>query len=147
MNIRAYQKRDQEPLARLWLDSWRSTGLAEAAGGDWQTLHDRIPVEIAAGWTVHVAEEDGTLLGFSAANAADNCLDQLFVAPDAQGRGIGKALLDDAKAGGPEGLWLRTPVANFGACLFYEREGFAAGEIVPHPKYGIPFVIYRWGFS
>lgn len=143
MNIRAYQATDQEPLARLWLDSWRSTGLAEAMSGDWQTLHDRIPDELAAGWTVHVADEDGTLRGF-AAIAADHCLDQLFVAPDAQGRGIGKDLLDHAKAGSPDGLWLRTPVANRGACRFYEREGFAAGEFVPHPKLGFPCVIFRW---
>lgn len=132
------------PLARLWLASWRSTGLAEAKGGDWQTLHDRIPDELAAGWTVHVAVEEGTLLGFAAVKSADHCLDQLFVTPDAQGRGIGKELLDHAKTGASEGLWLRTPVANKGACRFYEREDFTAGEIEPHPKLEFPCVVYRW---
>ena len=144
MEIRPYQEQDQTPLAGLWLASWRSTGLAEAEGGDGQTLHDRIPDELAAGWAVHVAEEDGALLGFAAVIAADHCLDQLFVAPEAQGRSIGKDLLDHAKAGSPEGLWLRTPTANHGACRFYEREGFAGGETVPHPKFGFACVIYRW---
>ena len=115
--------------------------------GDWQASQRRIPLELAAGWTVQVADEGGRLRGFGDVLSADHCLDRLFVAPDAQGRGIGKDLLDHAKAGSPKGLWLRTPEANKSACRFYEREDFAAGETAPPPRFGFPCVIYRWPHS
>jgi GNAT superfamily N-acetyltransferase len=49
---------------------------------------------------------------------AIGCLDQLFVAPEVQGRGIGRTLLYLAKQKLPEGLWLWTVVDNQRACLF-----------------------------
>nr|WP_028060514.1 GNAT family N-acetyltransferase [Candidatus Solirubrobacter pratensis] len=48
---------------------------------------------------MHVAERDGTLLGFCAVNpaAAPPELDALFVEPDAMGAGVGRALLAQAE--------------------------------------------------
>jgi GNAT superfamily N-acetyltransferase len=59
-------------------------------------------------------------LGFLARRGGE--VDALYLAPAARGRGLGKALLDDAKRSGPLGLW--TFQANLGARAFYARAGF-----------------------
>lgn len=46
----------------------------------------------------HVAEEAGHVLGFSAAEPDDGTIWALFVDPDCEGRGIGRALLAAAVA-------------------------------------------------
>ncbi len=51
--------------------------------------------DVMARAEVRVAEEDGRLLGFSA--LAGDVLELLYVDPDAHGRGIGRALLEQAK--------------------------------------------------
>lgn len=76
---------------------------------------------IDRGW-VTVAEDAGGVQGFLARDGAEvNCL---YVADAAQGQGVGRALLDHAKAGA-ERLKLWTFQANAGARRFYAREGFA----------------------
>ncbi len=60
-------------------------------------------------------------LGFLARKGSQ--IDALYLAPAARGRGLGKALLDEAKVAGALTLW--TFQANAGARAFYRREGFA----------------------
>jgi GNAT superfamily N-acetyltransferase len=56
-------------------------------------------------------------------------LEQLYVAPDRLGEGIGRGLLDLAKGrAGDEGLQLWTFQVNERAQRFYERNGFQAVE-------------------
>ena len=50
-------------------------------------------------------------------------IDALYLAPPARGQGLGRALLNEAKAVGHLGLW--TFQANVAARAFYRREGFA----------------------
>ncbi len=54
-------------------------------------------------------------------------IDQLYVRPDCQRRGIGSALVRHAIAGQSR-VQLWTFVRNTGARQFYERHGFVAGE-------------------
>jgi len=143
--IRPYQDRDLAAVARLWLESWRSTGLSVARLATEAGNQQRITRELTFGWSVHLAcDEAGCRLGFLALKPDIGCLDQLFVAPPAQRRGVGLALLELAKRRMPEGIWLRTAVDNVGACRFYEREGFRACETGLHPTLGHRTVIYRW---
>lgn len=67
----------------------------------------------------------GSLQGFIACR--DGWIDQLYVRPGAQGRGIGSALIAQAKAVYPA-LQLWTFQRNAGAQRFYERHGFVAVE-------------------
>lgn len=53
-------------------------------------------------------------------------LDQLYVAPDRLGRGIGRRLLEHARERSPSGLTLYTFQVNARARAFYERNGFVA---------------------
>jgi ribosomal protein S18 acetylase RimI-like enzyme len=148
IEIRPYRDEDRAATARLWMASWRSTGLSvalEPAETELYALsHQRIVCELAAEWVVHLAWEDGKLVGFLALKPQAGCLDQIFVLPEAQDQGIGRALLDFAKARLPDGIWLRTLKANVRACRFYERNGFTPGESEPHPVLGHPTIIYRW---
>jgi putative acetyltransferase len=142
--IRSYRDQDRPAVARLWRDSWLSTGLPVARLATEAANYERIGRELAAGWEVHLAWDEDRLVGFLALTPATECLDQLFIAPEAQGTGIGRVLLDLAKARLPNGLWLRTSADNHRARRFYERNGLRASEKQPHPSLGHQTVIYRW---
>lgn len=126
MILRPYAPRDEAALAELWFESWLSVGL------EWPVvtrteLAKRVPRELAGRWEVTVAEADGRLLGFLALALSEHRLDQLFIAPDAQGSGVGRALFEVAMRRMPEGFWLSTQPANARARAFYERSGMVVG--------------------
>ena len=77
---------------------------------------------------VTVAELLGAVAGFSA--YMDGWLNQLYVSPDSQGRGLGVVLLHNVmhrhrQQQPVDPLWLWTFQANAAARRFYERNGFA----------------------
>lgn len=72
---------------------------------------------------VFVADDEaGVPAGFAALTPGH--LDHLYVAPAAQGRGLGDALLHAAKAASPAGLTLHVFQRNVPARRFYARRGF-----------------------
>ncbi|MFC9815890.1 GNAT family N-acetyltransferase [Streptomyces virginiae] len=73
-----------------------------------------------------VATVDGTAVGMMVLDGQD--LDQLYLDPAWQGRGIGGRLVDLAKQRRPDGLTLWTFQVNEPARRFYERHGFVAVE-------------------
>ena len=73
-----------------------------------------------------VAEEEGRLVGF--ALLTDTWLDGLYVHPDAQGRGVGTALLELAQSLRPGGLGLWVFETNAPARALYARHGFVEVE-------------------
>ncbi len=141
--IRGAQPDEYDDIAHVWLESWKSAGLTEPADPGWEALGRRIRREIAAGWNLLVAD-DGDIAGFVALRRKDNCLDQLFVAPDRQGGGIGRALLAFARTQLPKEIWLRCASANHRAWAWYEREGFAFEKEAPHEASGMMLKYYRW---
>jgi ribosomal protein S18 acetylase RimI-like enzyme len=70
---------------------------------------------------VWVAEQEERIVGFVA--LSEDLLDHIYVHPDAQGHGIGSALLDVAKERRPAGFSLWVFQQNEGARRFYERHG------------------------
>jgi ribosomal protein S18 acetylase RimI-like enzyme len=77
---------------------------------------------------VWVAADEGRLLGFLAIEHSTNLeapvLERLYVQPSDQSRGVGSALLDQAKALRPQQIYLWVFQKNTGAIRFYERHGF-----------------------
>jgi len=71
---------------------------------------------------VHVAEQEGAIVGFYALNGED--MDALYVAAANRGQGVGAALLRHAQDA-VDRLALWTFQANSGAQRFYLRQGFA----------------------
>ena len=143
LQINPYDPRHLEITAQLWLDSFLSSGVSMAREITVAELAARIPVEIEAGWSAFLAWEAGMLVGFLALKPATSCLDQLFVLPEAQGRGVGAALLDFADEQMPGGMWLGTAAQNVGGRRFYERHGFRLAETGVHPSLGYATVTYR----
>ena len=92
---------------------------------------------------VYGAIEHGKLVGFIAFR--EGWIDQLYVLPEAQGRGVGTALLAVATAAWPD-LSLWTFQRNTGARRFYERHGFVAVEETDGAdnEEKEPDVRYRW---
>jgi len=94
----------------------------------------RTPDEVHAyvrGWDlgardVWVAEEPDGLVGFAA--FTPTWLDSLYVRPDAQGRGVGTALLGLVLSLRPDGLGLWVFETNTPARRLYRRHGFVEVE-------------------
>lgn len=86
---------------------------------------------------------DEKMLGVIAFRAG--WIDQFYVLPASQGRGIGNALLQIAQASSPS-LLLWTFQRNAPARLFYETRGFAAIQETDGSanEEREPDVLYRW---
>jgi ribosomal protein S18 acetylase RimI-like enzyme len=92
---------------------------------------------------VWVAERDGVPVGMLVLE--DDLLGDLYVAPDAQGTGIGSALVAHAKARRPQGLRLWVFVSNVLARSLYERLGFVVvGGTDGDNEEGAPDLLMRW---
>jgi GNAT superfamily N-acetyltransferase len=141
MDLRPYAPGDEAALAGLWFASWASLGFDEPVVTQ-ADLAARVPRELAGRWEVTVAEADGRLLGFLALAPAEQRLDQLFIAPDAQGRGVGQALFEAARRRLADGFWLATQPTNGRARAFYERAGMTFDRLEPGEHGGR--AIYRF---
>ena len=128
MKLRPYDAADEDALAAVWFESWRSVGLAEPAVVR-SDLAARTKRELSARWDVTVAEEDGRVVGFLAIAPEERRLDQLFVLPEMQGRGIGRALFNLAAAKMRDGFWLSTQLNNHRARDFYTRRGMILDRV------------------
>jgi GNAT superfamily N-acetyltransferase len=137
--IRPYADADFDTVTAIWLSSWQSTGVP--SNTTLEELRERWPQELAKGWTVHVATVGAEIVGFI--GLKDDTLEQLFVATNHQGRGIGKKLLDFVKHRMPSGFHLTTPVESR-AGRFYQREGLESGERGIHPRWGHVSIRYDW---
>ncbi|HEX4710557.1 GNAT family N-acetyltransferase [Phenylobacterium sp.] len=92
---------------------------------------------------IWVAEDGGRTLGYIAFDAV--WINQLYVHPDAQGQGIGPALLAKALADGrSRRLW--TFQQNTRARKFYEDRGFVLVELTDGSgnEEKAPDVLYEW---
>ena len=109
-----------------------------------EELRDRINTELASGWELFLAERDHRIVGMLALKPRDAVLDQIFVLPEDQASGVGKALLNLAKTRMPEGFRLRMASANERAGQFYERSGLNIAGQGSHPISGRAVSYYRW---
>jgi ribosomal protein S18 acetylase RimI-like enzyme len=145
MEIRRLRDDEVGEVVRLWRRSrdasqpWLEARMGHTSEDDLRFFEGTIAREN----DVWVAVE-GDVLGFLA--IADDRLGWLYVDPPAQGRGIGSALLDKAKALSPSGLTLYTHQRNERARAFYERRGFRVVSFgVRPPPESEPDVLYRFG--
>jgi GNAT superfamily N-acetyltransferase len=90
---------------------------------------------------VWVAEIDGLVAGFISVFRPENMIRNVFVAPRWQHRGVGSALLEQARIALHGPARLQCLATNQNARAFYERNGWVI-ETKSHLKVE-PFVIYR----
>ena len=91
--IRPARADEYDQIARVWMNSWTSTGLEETSNFLLAKLRARVPLEIERGWSLFVADDDGAIAAMLALHLPKMYLDQLFVAPEYQGRDLGRRLL------------------------------------------------------
>jgi ribosomal protein S18 acetylase RimI-like enzyme len=142
--IRPARAEEYDEIARVWMLSWVSTGLEEASEFLLAKLRMRIPLEVEKGWSLFVADDDGTIAAMLALHLPGTYLDQLFVAPEYQGRSLGRNLLEFARQHLPDEIELRCVRENEKAWRWYEREGFVFEKEAVEPMTGFVMKYYRW---
>jgi GNAT superfamily N-acetyltransferase len=144
-SIRDYRPEDFDAVTILWRIS-REKSLPEfqnRKGHFFYEDQDYFRDHILKEDRVWVVEADQRPVAFMAMQA--EFIDQLYVHPEFQNRGIGKALLDYARQLSPEHLWLYTLQINMKARRFYEKNGFVATKLgISPPPEGEPDVEYHW---
>ena len=142
--IRPARPDDYDEVARVWMDSFVSTGLDDGSTFLLGQLRARIPREVAGGWSLYVADDAGRIAAMLALHLAQNYLDQLFVAPQYQGNGLGRRLLGFTRTQMPDEIWLRCIRENEKAWRWYEREGFVFEKEAVERTTGFVMKYYRW---
>lgn len=145
ITIREYQPEDFNPVTILWrIARERSMPEFQRAKGyffyqDQEYFRNRIVQEYA----VRVAIMDNHPVGFMAIK--NDFIDQLYIHPDFQRRGIGARLIEFARGASPDHLWLYTLKINTIARAFYEKQRFAAEKFgCSPPPENEPDVEYHW---
>ena len=142
--IRPARADEYDEIARIWMESWVSTGLAEASNFLLANLRARIRKEIEDGWSLYVMEDGSTLAAMLALQLPRLELDQIFVAPGYQGRSLGRKLLAFTRTQLPDEIQLRCAEGNVKAWRWYEREGFLYEKQEISPVTGLMMKYYRW---
>ena len=143
--IREYRNEDFDAVTILWrISSEKSLPeLQREKGHFFHEDRDFFRDHILKNNRVWVVEMDQRPVAFLAME--DDLIDRLYVDPDYQRRGIGKALLDFAREQSPEHLWLYTLQINVNARAFYEKNGFIAEKFGMSPPPELePDVEYHW---
>jgi GNAT superfamily N-acetyltransferase len=142
--IRPARPDEYDEIGRVWMNSWVSTGLAEASNFLLAQLRARVRLEMEKDWSLFVADDNGVLAAMLALQLPRLYLDQLFVAPEYQGRGLGKRLLAFTRQHLPHEIYLRCVRENDKAWRWYEREGFVYEKEQVEPMTGFVMKYYRW---
>ncbi|WP_320775883.1 GNAT family N-acetyltransferase [Streptomyces sp. CRN 30] len=124
--IRRAVASDAAAVADVWLRAFAAAlpGVRRAHTDD--QVRSWFREVVVPGQETWVATIDGSVAGMMVLDGED--LEQLYLDPDRQGRGIGGRLLHLAKQRRPAGLALWTFQINESARRFYERHGFIAAE-------------------
>ena len=147
VETRSAREDDLVRVAQVWR---ASAAAAEGAPPETPSVDDlraRIDVELADAWTLSVACIGDEIVGMLAVKRAERVLDQLFISPSVQRRGVGKLLLKRAMEEMPAGFTLRTASANISARAFYERMGLRLLSEGDHPRNGHPVCFYGWNVA
>ena len=143
--IREYRPEDFDAVTILWRVS-REKSLPEfqrVKGHFFYEDQDYFQNHILKENKVWVVEMDQRPVAFLAMR--QDFIDHLYVHPDYQNRGMGRALLDHARRLSPDHLWLYTLQVNGNARAFCEKYGFVAKKFgFSPPPENEPDVEYHW---
>jgi ribosomal protein S18 acetylase RimI-like enzyme len=142
--IRPARPNEYDAIAQVWMNSWASTGLEQPSLALLGKLRARISIEIEKGWSLFVADHNGTIAAMLALHVRANHLDMLFVAPEYQGKNLGRRLLAFTRELLPQEIVLRCVRENEKAWRWYEREGFVLEKEELEPMIVFVMKYYRW---
>ncbi len=147
MFLRPYRREDKRRLQQLFFETVHTVNARDHSPEQLDALapaeHDR---ETWAGFDQQycfVVEDRKVLVGFAAVND-EGLLTFLYVHKDAQGKGIGTALLKQverlARKKGCEAL---LAVAGANACVFFEKNGFFQHSELKKLVRGVTIPLYQ----
>ena len=138
---------DREALLELWVEGWGAAMPAIDFSARREWFRERLAQMAREGFVLRGAADvaTGRILGFLALSARLHYLDQIVVDPDHWGKGVGEALLEDAKRLSPQGVALDVNQDNRRAIAFYEKHGFRRLRPDRNPVSGLPTWSYGWG--
>jgi GNAT superfamily N-acetyltransferase len=139
--ISGYLPNHADELVRMWRASFdHGVRVKDPHAIEEQLAYLR--EEVLPAHMLHLAWQDGTLVGFVAANAES--VAPLHARVGHHRRGIGSHLLSLAKGESAGGLWLFTFQRKLIARRFYGRHGFVAMEYGFEPMWQLADVKYIW---
>ena len=117
--------------------------VSSVAGAVYGHLFQGAPPRPDGNWAESLlADLDGRIIGVVVAD--DDWIEDLWVAEDCRGQGVGSRLLAAGErqiAGrGHEQGYLRVVAENLGARRFYARHGWSETESYPHEKWGFAMI-------
>lgn len=124
--IRRALDTDARAVADVWLRSFAAALPGVRRAHTDAEVRAWIRDEIVPHRETWVAAVSGTVVGMMVLNGSE--LEQLYLAPDWRGHGIGDRLIELAKRRSPGGLALWTFQVNTPAQRFYRRHGFVETE-------------------
>ena len=141
VTIRPYIDADQEELLDVW---YRASLIAHSFLSEefFETERHEFAEQWLPAAETMVYEIDGRVVGFVA--LIGNEVGAIFVDPDSQGRGIGRALMDTARESRPY-LELDVFAANSIGRRFYEAYGFTMVDRHMNESVGQPELRLRLG--
>lgn len=143
MNIRPATPGDYPAVCALWNPVIRDTTVIfHSEERDGAKVDEIIRGRRRDGHEFFVAEADGRILGFASyaqfrpGNGYATALEHsIILAPDAWGRGVGRALMarveDHARAGGGHTLFAGVSGENRAGIAFHEKLGFRTVAVIP----------------
>jgi putative acetyltransferase len=134
--LRAYEAHDEDAAVALWLRSWQAAypELDFAERLAW--WRDRWRKELVPAASIVIAEVAGVMVGLVTVDARTLYLDQIVVAPEHWGSGVGATLIAEAKRLSPHGLDLDVNIDNARAIGFYGKQGFVISGAGVNPISG-----------
>lgn len=131
IEIRFATSRDSASLASIGIRSWESavTGWGENTETVQINARNAYREFCAEHWTrIVLAHEGGVMLGWGAREKLDNNITDLWIDPEHQGKGAGKALLarleQEIVGAGFNSVALETHAKNSAAIGFFEHLGY-----------------------
>ena len=142
--IRPAETRDLEACARVVNDYVDATDWLPRMKPRDEIAAMFVPELLTMRWLL-VAEEAGRVVGYLSMGGSGH-IAAFYLDPEARGRGIGRAMMEAAKAHSPGGLTLTVFEPNVAAQRFYAREGLVEDEARRDDatEEGVPCLLLRW---
>jgi putative acetyltransferase len=146
--LRRYRADDEDAAIALWLRTWRAAypqlDFAARLDGWRQRWRSELVPVVEIVIAEHASDRETAMIGFLTVDPRTGYLDQIVVAPERWGLGVGAALIDEARKLSPSGLDLDVNTDNARAIRFYRKEGFAIRSTGINPTSQRPVYRMSW---
>lgn len=143
ITLRPATAKDRPAMIAFWLEAWSPLFPQIDFVARIPSFEARLDDAVTKGALLTLALDEDGPAGFSLFDPATQDMDQLCVAPRAQGSGVARALLDALKRESGR-VTLTVNTLNARARRFYDREGFAATGQGFSKSSGLPVTYMEW---